>query len=251
MRRAAWTVVISIGALIGIVWVGLLRGELALEEAIEDAGTARLGVPVEVDAVDFELAERRVEVLGIEVSNPPGIEGPPALAVGRLAVTLELGRSGDEALVVEHLELDDVVVTAVVDGYSEGAFTNIGRIVERSPPRRLHAAVERGGWGRSRAARDRGTDVSAGRSRRIGVPLSAGRKQNCQTSASKASAARRASASDELTAEVVARLADQTNEAVAREMIDRIDVETVVERVKGKLDRFVDRLAGKDTDEDQ
>ncbi|MYE25429.1 MAG: hypothetical protein F4Y01_16060 [Gammaproteobacteria bacterium] len=249
MRRAAWTVLISVGALIGIVWVGLLRGEFWLEEAIEDAGTKRLGVPVEVSAVDFELADRRVEVLGIEVSNPPGIEGPPALAVGRLAVTLQLGRTGDEALVVELLELDDVVVTAVVDGYSEGAFTNIGRIVERS---RRGAAAQRS---KEAAGADPGLrvivermSVRGGRGALVS-PLGSTEAELPDIRIEGIGGSEGVSV-DELTAEVVARLADQTNEAVAREMIDRIDVENVVERVKGKLDRFVDRLAGKDEGED-
>lgn len=249
MRRAAWTVLISVGALIGIVWVGLLRGELALEGAIEDAGTKRLGVPVEVDAVDFELAERRVEVLGIEVSNPPGIDGPPALAVARLAVTLELGRTGDDALVVELLELDDVVVTAVVDGYSEGAFTNIGRIVERS---RRGASAQRS---KEAAGADPGLrvivermSVRGGRGALVS-PLGSTEAELPDIRVEGIGGSEGVSV-DELTAEVIARLADQTNEAVAREMIDRIDVDNVVERVKGKLDRFVDRLAGKDEGED-
>lgn len=249
MRRAAWTVLISVGALIGIVWVGLQRGELALEEAIEDAGTKRLGVPVEVDAVDIELAERRVDVLGIEVSNPPGFEGPPALAVGRLAVTLQLGRAENEALVVELLELDDVVVTAVVDGYSEGAFTNIGRIVERS---RRGASAQRS---KQAAGADLGLrvivermSVRGGRGALVS-PLGSTEAELPDIRVEGIGGSEGVSV-DELTAEVVARLADQTNAAMAREMIDRVDVDKVVRRVKGKLDRFVDRLAGKDADED-
>ena len=250
MRRVAWTIVISIGALLAIAWVGLLRGELALEEAIEDAGTERLGVLVEVDAVDFELAERRVEVLGIEVSNPPGIEGPPALVVGRLAVTLDLGRTSDEGLVVELLELDDVTVTAVVDGYSEGAFTSIGRIVERS---RRGASTARS---KEAAGADPGLRVivermlvRGGRGALVS-PLGSTEADLPDIRIEGIGGSEGVSV-DELTAEVVARLADQANEAVAREMIDRVDVESVVERVKGKLDRFVDRLVGKDADEDQ
>ena len=250
MRRVAWTVVISVGALIGIVWVGLLRGEVALEEAIEDAGTERLGVPVEVDSVDFELAERRVEVLGIEVSNPPGTEGPPALAVGRLAVTLQLGRSGKEALVVELLELDDVVVTAVVDGYSEGAFTSVGRIVERSR-RNASAARSKEAAGTEGGLRVVVERMSVRGARGALVSPLGSTEATLPDIRVEGIGGSEGVIVDELAAEVVTRLADQANEAVAREMIDRIDVENVVERVKGKLDRFVDSLTGKDGNEDQ
>ena len=250
MRRVAWTVAIAAGSLVAIVWVGLVRGEVALEEAIEAAGTARLGVPVEVAAVDFELAERRVEVLGIEVENPPGVEGPPALAVGRLAVTLELGRTGNEPLVVELLELDDVVVTAVVDGYSAGAFTNIGRIVERS---RRSASTRRS---KEAAGADPGLRVVVerlavrqGRGALVS-PLGSTEAELPDIRVDGIGGTEGVSV-DELTAEVVARLADQTNEAVARAMIDKIDVEDVVDRVKGKLDRFAEGLFGGGTDEGQ
>ena len=250
MKKLAAIATFVVVSIVGIVWLALLRGEVALRDAIQTTGTARLGVPVTVDEVDFELVASRVKVLGIEVANPPGMEGPPPLAVGRLAVTLDLGRSQDGLLVIELLELDDVAVTALVDGYSESAFTNIGRIVERS---RRGASTERskeaaGAEPGRRVIVERMT-VNGGRGALVS-PLGSTEAELPEIRVEGIGGTEGVS-TQELTAEIVARLADQTNEAVARAMMDKIDVDNVVERVKGKLDRFVDRLAGRDTDESQ
>lgn len=241
MKKPAAIATFVVVSIVAIAWIALLRGEVALRDAIQAAGTERLGVPVTVAKVDFELVAGRVEVLGIEVSNPPGVEGPPALTIGRLAVTLDLGRSKDGVLWVEQVELDDVAVTALVNGYSESAFTNIGRIARRS---RRDASMQRskeaaGAAPDLRVVVERMT-VRGGRGALMS-PLGSIEAELPEIRV-EGIGGTEGIGTRELTAEIVGRLADQSNEAVARAMMDKIDVEHVMERVKGKLDRFVDRL---------
>ncbi len=232
---------------VAVLFVGaalvLARMDDVIAESVSASSEERLGVPVTVADVAFSLGERQVEVLGIEVANPPGMEGPPMLAVGRLAAAFDLGRSGTDLLWVRRLEIEDVTVTAVVDGVSEGAMTNIGRVVARS---RRAASRQRS---REAAGTDDGLRVVVeqmfirnGHGALVS-PLGSTKAQLPEIRMEDIGGSQGISV-DELTAEIVGRLADQTNEAVARALIDKIDVEDVVERVKGKLDRFVDRMIG-------
>ncbi len=68
-----------------------------VETAIEKIGSKALGVDVAVGSVELDLEQGRGSIRGLEVANPSGYSGDPALAFGEL--TLELDKeSGAVAL---------------------------------------------------------------------------------------------------------------------------------------------------------
>jgi hypothetical protein len=98
------TVVVAVVAFLAYRLVSNLDD--IVKSAIENVGSEALGVEVSVGSVSIDLAGGTGTIGGLEIANPPGYSGDPALSVGEL--TLELGP--DDTVARLHLGAPAILV---------------------------------------------------------------------------------------------------------------------------------------------
>ncbi len=84
-----------------------------VKNAIETIGPQYLGAPVRVKAVDISLQEGRGTLTNLDVGNPAGYEGPYAVRVGTISVTLDVANSSSGLVVLKRVVIDGARVAAI------------------------------------------------------------------------------------------------------------------------------------------
>ena len=97
-----------------------------VKNAIETIGPQYLGAPVRVKDVDISLQDGRGTLTNLEVGNPPGYEGPYAVRVGTVSVTLDVAHSTSGLVVLKRVTIDGARVAAVAKSAKE---TNLRTLV--------------------------------------------------------------------------------------------------------------------------
>ncbi len=108
MKRAllAALVLAVVAAVAAGIWlVRSVDGLVA--RAIEEIGSELVGTRVQVASVDVDLRAGRAMVRGLSVANPPGFSQHPALALGEIAIEVDL-----DSVRASPLVLDEVRVLA-------------------------------------------------------------------------------------------------------------------------------------------
>lgn len=232
-----------LAALLAALAFALAQIDDAVAGAVRDYGPKRLGVPITVASVDVSLADARVELTGVEVANPRGFEAASALALERVTVQIDTSRSSFDRVWVERLVLDGVRLTAEVRRTSEGVGTNLGRLSDRADreagTRRSRDAAGDGGGRRVVVERLLMTDVSGALVSPFGE-VETGLPDMRVEGLGDGSGV----GVEEVVAEAIGRFDEAAARALARAAERNFDPDRILDRVKGKLDRFVDRLGG-------
>jgi len=101
-----------------------------VKNAIETIGPQYLGAPVRVKDVDISLQDGRGTLTNLEVGNPPGYEGPYAVRVGTVSVTLDVAHSTSELVVLKRVTIDGARVAAIAKSAKE---TNLRTLSSNVP----------------------------------------------------------------------------------------------------------------------
>ena len=85
--------------------------DVLVERAIEDYGSEAVGVSVQVDRVELDLAAGRASVFGPRVSNPPGFKGANALTLDEITIDIALDSIGKrDPIVLDEIRIEAPVV---------------------------------------------------------------------------------------------------------------------------------------------
>lgn len=101
-----------------------------VKNAIETIGPQYLGAPVRVKDVDISLQDGRGTLTDLEVGNPPGYEGPYAVRVGTVSVTLDVAHSTSGLVVLKRVTIDGARVAAIAKTAKE---TNLRALSSNVP----------------------------------------------------------------------------------------------------------------------
>jgi uncharacterized protein involved in outer membrane biogenesis len=112
-----------------------------VKRAIENVGSATLGVPVKVAGVDLALTEGRGSVTGLTIGNPPGFGTTPALAVQSLTLALDMPASNQQLLVIDRIDVAGANVAAQVGADGKTNFSAIMKNLESSPSQESSGSV--------------------------------------------------------------------------------------------------------------
>ena len=82
-----------------------------VERAIEQIGSEAVGVSVQVERVELDLAAGRATIFGLNVANPKGFEGAAAFTLAEITVDIDLDAIGNQNLIVlDEVRIDSPVV---------------------------------------------------------------------------------------------------------------------------------------------
>ena len=101
-----------------------------VKNAIETIGPQYLDAPVRVKDVDISLQDGRGTLTNLEVGNPAGYEGPYAVRVGTVSVTLDVAHSTSGLVVLKRVTIDGARVAAIAKSAKE---TNLRTLSSNVP----------------------------------------------------------------------------------------------------------------------
>lgn len=101
-----------------------------VKRAIETIGPQYLGAPVRVKAVDISLQDGRGTLKDLEIGNPAGYEGPYALRVGTVFVSLDVEHSTTDLIVLKRVTIDGARAAAIAKSVND---TNFGALSSSAP----------------------------------------------------------------------------------------------------------------------
>lgn len=104
MKKVLTVLLVLIVLIIGAIWYFMSSAGDFIRQEIEKQGTAYLGTPVAVSAVDVSYSDARMDITGTTVKNPQGFADDNALSLGK--VTLDLGGATSEPYVIENVTVD-------------------------------------------------------------------------------------------------------------------------------------------------
>lgn len=113
-------IIIGVGLYIVVNPSGLLK------QSIETYGPSYLGTGVRVQSVDLSFADGTGEILGFEIDNPVGFEGPYAIQMERIEIALADEDTGSNVIALKEISIDGARVRAV----AEGTKTNLQKLLQ-------------------------------------------------------------------------------------------------------------------------
>ncbi len=130
MKILGGVVALVLLLVIGVfVYVGYNTNSI-VKRAIETIGPQYLGAKVSVGSVDMSLQDGRGTLKNLEIGNPAGYEGPYALRVATVSVTLDVAHSNTSLVVLKQVTIDDARVAAIAKSPKE---TNLHALVSNVP----------------------------------------------------------------------------------------------------------------------
>ena len=126
MKAVIWIVGLVVVLVVGAgVFVIINSGSL-IKTAVEKLGPEYLGVSVTLDSAEVSLMEGSGTLNGLVIGNPAGFDGPYAMRIGRISLTLDTAEISDELVVIKVLEVDAAEVAIVAKGKN----TNLEAIMD-------------------------------------------------------------------------------------------------------------------------
>lgn len=110
-----------------------------VKNAIETIGPQYLDAPVRVKDVDISLQDGRGTLTNLEVGNPAGYEGPYAVRVGTVSVTLDVAHSTSGLLVLKRVTIDGARVAAIAKSAKE---TNLRTLSSNVPASKSSSPIK-------------------------------------------------------------------------------------------------------------
>lgn len=96
----------------GLIYYGLSNLDRFIKMAVEDFGSEAVGTEVTLRDVNVELQSGRIELLGLQVANPPGYTTDYAFALSQIAVQVQPGSLGADPIVVDEITIDGPSINA-------------------------------------------------------------------------------------------------------------------------------------------
>ncbi len=115
-------------AVIGVVAYLAFNTNALVKTAIENSGSATLGVPVRVGGVDISIVQGSGTITALEVANPPGFAAGPALSIQSVHIALDATASTSTVIVLKQIKVAGARVQALVG--SDGR-TNFAAILDK------------------------------------------------------------------------------------------------------------------------
>ena len=126
MKAVIWIVGLVVVLVVGAgVFIVLNSGSL-IKTAGEKLGPEYLGVPVTLDSAEVSLVEGSGTLTGLVSGNPDGFDGPYAMRIGRISLSLDPTEISGELVVIKVLEVDAAEVAIVAKGKN----TNLEAIMD-------------------------------------------------------------------------------------------------------------------------
>jgi hypothetical protein len=113
------------------VYVGYNTNSI-VKNAIETIGPQYLGAAVRVKDVDISLQDGRGTLTDLEIGNPSGYEGPYALRVGTVSMTLDVAQSSTGLVVLKRVTIDGARVAAIAKSAKDTNFRALSSNVPAS-----------------------------------------------------------------------------------------------------------------------
>jgi hypothetical protein len=110
-----------------------------VKNAIETIGPQYLDAPVRVKDVDISLQDGRGTLTNLEVGNPAGYEGPYAVRVGTVSVTLDVAHSTSGLVVLKRVTIDGARVAAIAKSAKE---TNLRTLSSNVPASKSSSPIK-------------------------------------------------------------------------------------------------------------
>ena len=123
----ALKVIAIIFALLVLLVVGIgvyvfYNTDRLVDSAVETLGTEYLGAPVKLGSVDLKFPEGRATLKDLEIGNPPGYEGPYAMHLDEVSVTLDPVASTRQHVALQQVTIDGAKLAAIVKGPGDSNF---------------------------------------------------------------------------------------------------------------------------------
>ncbi len=115
-----------------VIYFGLSGLDGIIRDQIEAQGTKATKTNVTVEAVETKLAEAKVSIDGLKISNPRGYTQDNAFSMD--TIRLDLGTSTEEPYVIEELLIDSPAVLYEVDSQGKANLTVIQENIQASLP---------------------------------------------------------------------------------------------------------------------
>ena len=126
MKVVGWLLGLVVIALIAAgAYVFYFSGDLA-KQAIEAFGPDYLGTDVSVGAVERDIAEGTGAIVGLEVGNPAGFDGPYAMSVGRVGLSIDPSTITSDLIVMNSLTIDGASLAVIARGQQ----TNLQQLMD-------------------------------------------------------------------------------------------------------------------------
>lgn len=126
MKRLKRLFVLFLLLIVIVVGGVVYYSDSIVREAMEQAGTASLGVDTTVGNVDLGWVRDSCEFNDIVVANPEGFRSETFLSVGRISLAQAVPSFLSDAIVIPRLEIADISIFLETDGSN----TNFGPIIQ-------------------------------------------------------------------------------------------------------------------------
>lgn len=130
IKKAVTGIILVLVALVVIVIVaiGLFGGKM-VRAGVEVGATKALNVPVTLESASLSLLAGKLELKGLQVSNPPDFQHEKLLTMGRAKVDVSLASLTSDTVEIEDMIFDDV--SLVIE--QKGLKTNLQTILDSLP----------------------------------------------------------------------------------------------------------------------
>ncbi len=141
MKTVMWIIGAVVLLVLGVGTYLVLNSGNLIERGIETLGPEYLGTGVHVDRVELSLVEGSGDLIGLQIDNPDGYEGPYVMRLGQIGVVLDTDHLSQELVVIKEMRIDGAEL-AVISGVLSGKKTNLQTIMDN-----LDAAAKSEGGG--------------------------------------------------------------------------------------------------------
>ena len=110
-----------------LIVVAVVRGEALVRKVVVDAGSAFLGVKVELDSVSIRPLRGHIGIHGLRVGNPEGFKSPNLFDLGSVHVNIIPRTIWQQKIVIEEIRVVKPEVTYEI-GLGK---TNVGKLLDQ------------------------------------------------------------------------------------------------------------------------
>jgi hypothetical protein len=116
---------VALAAAAALWWVYASRDAL-VKQAIERYGPQITGVTLTVKSVDFEPAQGKGAITGLQLGNPPGYKSPRAFTLAEMRLAIDFSTITSNVVHLTEVSLDAPVIT-----YERGSGTDNLRVIQK------------------------------------------------------------------------------------------------------------------------
>ncbi|NOX51745.1 MAG: hypothetical protein GXP16_14605 [Gammaproteobacteria bacterium] len=116
MKMIGWIVgIVLVAIAAGIGYLVFNSGSL-IKSGVEQIGPDYLGADVKVGNVKLELTDGFAQIQNLQIGNPAGYEGPYAMKLNEVRVTLDIANTNNDLVVIKKMVIDGASIAAIAKG---------------------------------------------------------------------------------------------------------------------------------------